>query len=207
MPKVKGTKSYNKQVEIKPEAEKQVEIKPEAEKQVEIKPEAEKQVEIKPEAEKQVEVQVDAEPEIIFDEEIVRKEKPYQVVDCRFFQLGNCTKGENCPFKHGAKKICHFINTPNGCRNGDECFFLHDIKQTQDEKVTLEQKIKGKKNKIKTIVCFKWLKSECSFGGKCRFKHVPINYKTRLCRTVENGEVCLYDNCYFAHGEKELRFL
>ena len=175
MPKVKGTKSYNKQVEIKPEAE------------------------------KQVEVQVDAEPEIIFDEEIVRKEKPYQVVDCRFFQLGNCTKGENCPFKHGAKKICHFINTPNGCKNGDECLFSHDIKQTQDEKVIPEKD--SKKNKIKTIVCSKWFEGKCSFGEDCRFKHGPINYKTRLCRTVENGEVCLYDNCYFAHGEKELRFL
>jgi len=48
---------------------------------------------------------------------------------CRFYQLGQCSKGAKCSFMH--KKASHFTQTQckffvNGfCRNGDRCPFSH----------------------------------------------------------------------------------
>jgi len=149
MPKVKGTKSLNKQVVIKAE----VEVKPE--KQVEVQADAEKQVEVKPKAEKQVEVK--PEPEIFFDEEIVPKIVPYRIINCHFYQSGNCIKGENCTFIHGAKQTCLFINTPNGCRNGEKCPFSHD---------------KPGPSNYKTQLCKTDKNGEvCRYGENCCFAH------------------------------------
>jgi hypothetical protein len=198
MPKTKGNKSNKKQVNI--EAEKPDIIPDEKQAIVEAeKPEIipdEKQAEVKPD-EKQAKTELkkpdiipdekQTEPEIFFDKEIVPQKVQYRIINCHFYQSGKCTKGENCPFKHGAKQTCLFINTPNGCRNGEKCPFSHDIKETQDKKVIPEQEKDGKER---------------------RYKPGPSNYKTRLCRTVKNGEVCRYGvECCFAHGEKELRFL
>lgn len=51
---------------------------------------------------------------------------------CRFFNLGQCNKGNACPFLH--KKAAHFspqackFFTNGFCRNGDSCPFSHDPK-------------------------------------------------------------------------------
>lgn len=37
-------------------------------------------------------------------------------------------------------------------------------------------------------------------------KQNPNNYKTSLCRHyINKGHCSLFENCYFAHGQKELR--
>lgn len=53
-------------------------------------------------------------------------------VPCRFFNLGQCNKGDRCPFLH--KRAAHFspqackFYTNGFCRNGDSCPFSHDPK-------------------------------------------------------------------------------
>lgn len=49
--------------------------------------------------------------------------------NCKFFAIGRCVKGENCPFKHIEIKKdepCWFyLNAPDGCSKGDACKYLH----------------------------------------------------------------------------------
>ncbi|XP_056170365.1 DExH-box ATP-dependent RNA helicase DExH8-like isoform X3 [Syzygium oleosum] len=49
---------------------------------------------------------------------------------CRHFLKGSCSRGSNCSFSQSfqAKKpMCKFFVTLQGCRNGDSCFFSHDL--------------------------------------------------------------------------------
>ncbi|KAK3407431.1 hypothetical protein EUGRSUZ_K03485 [Eucalyptus grandis] len=49
---------------------------------------------------------------------------------CRHFLKGSCNRGSNCSFSHSfqAKKpACKFFTSLKGCRNGDSCFFSHDL--------------------------------------------------------------------------------
>jgi hypothetical protein len=52
---------------------------------------------------------------------------------CRFVNTKNgCRNGDSCPFEHSSLKktinvSCKFFNTPTGCTNGDKCRFKHVI--------------------------------------------------------------------------------
>lgn len=70
---------------------------------------------------------------------------------CRYFSLGNCTRGDNCPFLHGkpstpsaglrqsprsANKLpCRFYQSGN-CRNGSQCRFAHADSESYDTEQT-----------------------------------------------------------------------
>jgi hypothetical protein len=53
---------------------------------------------------------------------------------CKFYQLGQCAKGNKCPFLHkkisSSNQICKFY-VGGFCRNGDRCPFAH-VKTNED---------------------------------------------------------------------------
>ena len=57
--------------------------------------------------------------------------------------------------KAGDRKLCYFFNSPNGCKNGTGCVYLHEQGASPP--------------KPSDIVC-KYLPN-CKFGAKCRFSH------------------------------------
>ncbi|XP_059438582.1 DExH-box ATP-dependent RNA helicase DExH8 [Corylus avellana] len=49
---------------------------------------------------------------------------------CVYFINGSCNRGSQCSFSHSRKAnkpICKFFSSIQGCRNGDSCFFSHDL--------------------------------------------------------------------------------
>ena len=50
-----------------------------------------------------------------------------QKIPCKYFQLGNCARGESCSFSHQPAEVpeCTFFSTIRGCRKGQDCPFRH----------------------------------------------------------------------------------
>ncbi|KAJ4782641.1 RNA helicase family protein [Rhynchospora pubera] len=49
---------------------------------------------------------------------------------CKFFVNGMCNKGIWCEFSHSLqaeRPLCKFFLSPQGCRNGELCFYSHDL--------------------------------------------------------------------------------
>lgn len=42
---------------------------------------------------------------------------------------GECARGDKCWFSHSIEKRepCRFFNTARGCRNGENCAYLHEF--------------------------------------------------------------------------------
>jgi len=109
---------------------------------------------------------------------------PYRVVDCKFWNIGKCSKGDDCTFKHsGSTEVkvsstnnlpyrvvdCKFWNIGK-CSKGDDCTFKHSGDPVQ----------KNNKSKstntlpYKTVVCTFQMHGKCLKGDKCTFKHYPL---------------------------------
>ncbi|KAK8813127.1 hypothetical protein WA158_002719 [Blastocystis sp. Blastoise] len=83
--------------------------------------------------------------------------------DCIFFLQGNCTKGDNCPFRHyaparDATQLCKFYKT-RSCTKPD-CPYLHLDSIPAFAK--------------KKIPCVHFFNGYCSKGDKCPFSHDGI---------------------------------
>ena len=89
--------------------------------------------------------------------------EPATQVSCRFFNLGGCRSGDSCSFRHDVKDkeeiSCQAIETlatvpladnsgplaqvkcvyyiRGTCKNGDQCRFQHDVKNTGDKSLDL----------------------------------------------------------------------
>lgn len=66
------------------------------------------------------------------------------------------------------------------------------------------------RTKFKTELCKNWQAGECKFGSKCAFahgfeelsekKHLPNNYKTKICKQFHEELYCSYGSrCQFIH--------
>ena len=59
---------------------------------------------------------------------------------CFKFLRGNCTKGDDCKYSHGFKRVskastrelCPYLRTPKGCFKGKDCRFSHEIVADND---------------------------------------------------------------------------
>ena len=134
-------------------------------------------------------------------------------VKCHFIKTAKgCKNGAQCPFSHDIEDIKeNSIEVKINCRFGEKCKFKETCKFLHDEKSKTEKdtpKIEKDISKKKTVLCRRWANGNCSFGIHCDFLHSPNNYKTKFCKTVEDGTECLYgSNCKFAHNKEELRTL
>lgn len=95
---------------------------------------------------------------------------------CKFFVLGKCTKGEQCPFAH----------------ESDELRKLPDLRCT-----------KLCKSLIQTGLC---TNKSCTYAhSKEELRSTGAFHKTKLCRFMQTGHCTLGAKCNFAHSAVELR--
>ena len=94
---------------------------------------------------------------------------------CKFYQEGDCKKGNNCNFLHEMptsnqrkRDICKFY-LQGFCGKGDHCNFMHE-----------------------EFPCkFFHTGADCYSGDKCRFSHQPLTDETRglLRNYLDSGEL------------------
>jgi len=95
---------------------------------------------------------------------------------CKFFVLGKCTKGTQCPFAH----------------DSDEIRRLPDLRCTKLCKML-----------IQTGQC---TNPSCSYAhSKEELRSTGAFHKTKLCRFMQTGHCTLGAKCNFAHSAIELR--
>ncbi|XAR61337.1 RNA helicase [Bertholletia excelsa] len=64
---------------------------------------------------------------------------PWEASLCKFFVKGLCNRGNQCAFSHSlqAKRpTCKFFLSLQGCRNGDSCYFSHDVGPSTSHQLT-----------------------------------------------------------------------
>uniref|UniRef100_A0A7S3G9I7 C3H1-type domain-containing protein n=1 Tax=Palpitomonas bilix TaxID=652834 RepID=A0A7S3G9I7_9EUKA len=108
---------------------------------------------------------------------------------CRFFQRGQCLKGDNCQYRHvkgGACKIVckHWLR--GLCKSGDQCDFLHEYDLSKMDKCIFFSK-----------------HGECS-NEDCLYIHVRPEDKKVVCPWYERGFCRHGPNCRKSHMRKEL---
>jgi hypothetical protein len=95
---------------------------------------------------------------------------------CKFFRVGKCTKGTQCPFAH---QQCDLRKQP-------------DLRCTKFCQAFIDQG-----------VC---LDPRCTFAhSKEELRSRGALHKTRLCRNMQNGTCAFGRDCNFAHSAMELR--
>eukprot|EP00929_Paragymnodinium_shiwhaense_P060234 TRINITY_DN30105_c0_g1_i3.p1 TRINITY_DN30105_c0_g1~~TRINITY_DN30105_c0_g1_i3.p1 ORF type:complete len:522 (+),score=83.27 TRINITY_DN30105_c0_g1_i3:88-1653(+) len=124
-------------------------------------------------------------------------------------------------------ELCFWYVTQRECANGDDCPFLH-AEPTNVPKYPKKalQKMKEDSNQF----CHFFKMGLCAFGDGCHYAHanqdeiscgcgrangircvcVPSSqsesgFKTALCAAFTESGDCAVENCWYAHGAKELR--
>lgn len=77
------------------------------------------------------------------------------------------------------KKPCRFFNRDGGCKKGDACEFLHEVKKS-------------------VPVCRFFAKGTCNKGDACEFKHVAKNSQ-KTCYFFNAGSCKKGEACDFKH--------
>ena len=131
---------------------------------------------------------------------------------CRYFALGHCAKGSDCPYLHSSEKasqICQFYLKGN-CSFGQRCALKHSkpkaspsfsnssLRTTATTKTTATKtttktttipfsqvRVGNKLSDASSLLC-KFSKQDCKFKDKCRLVH---GLQCPLCL-----EYCLHPN-------------
>ncbi|KAG4096383.1 hypothetical protein H8356DRAFT_1042935 [Neocallimastix lanati (nom. inval.)] len=108
------------------------------------------------------------------------------VETCKYFQKGQCTKGNNCQYRHARPEktvVCkHWLR--GLCKKGDLCEFLHEY------------------NLKKMPECWFYSKyGECS-NPECMYLHVDPESKVRECAWYARGFCKHGPNCRHKHVRK-----
>ena len=99
----------------------------------------------------------------------------FKTVLCKYFELGHCTRGDECTYAHGIEEL----QTREALKRSDELFDFDDPN-----------------NSPKFWNFFgKLLKSNSAQAG---------TYKTVLCKFFEAGSCSRGASCTFAHGDGDL---
>jgi hypothetical protein len=147
---------------------------------------------------------------------------------CKFYLKGRCLRQE-CNFAHteseqreACKRIpCGFF-ARGGCRQGDDCWYLHDStvapqSREEDNKAEpprpAEDNSGMQRNRIrrcddgqkqdKTLLCTFWLKNRCTRGEGCKYAHGEAEQRAACkkirCRFDKAGGCRQGDMCWYLH--------
>ncbi|CAK9107450.1 Zinc finger CCCH domain-containing protein 4 [Durusdinium trenchii] len=118
------------------------------------------------------------------------KKTNFKTVLCKYFEQGNCTKGDQCSFAHGEAEL------PGGVGHGSAASAVKEPVPT-----------------FKTVLCKYFELGHCSRGEDCTYAHGLEDlqtrevgtYKTVLCKYFEAGTCTKGASCTFAHGDADLQ--
>ena len=94
------------------------------------------------------------------------------------------------PVQQQPVAVCKYFQTDDGCRNGDNCRFKHDLAPESGN--------------YRTKSCRYFLRGECRNGDECTYRHDPPesnpNYRTKPCKYFQTEEGCRNgDKCRYRH--------
>ncbi|EFA84764.1 CCCH-type zinc finger-containing protein [Heterostelium album PN500] len=154
----------------------------------------------------------DFEPYVTDKNEILDDDTKDNSEVCRFFLKGNCTKGNDCPYKHSKTEhavVCkHWLR--GLCKKGELCEFLHEYDLAKMPECYFFSKFGECSNQEcmylhlnpeeKVIECPWYARGFCKHGPKCRHKHV----KKLLCENFYLGFCPEGPRCKYGHPKFEL---
>jgi hypothetical protein len=104
-----------------------------------------------------------------------RQKRPSRPAEpCRYWKLGGCREGANCPFDHDGEpgkrtEVCKFFKT-GFCRKEGQCPFSHDLTQVACNNILLH--------------------NHCVYGNACKFSHDEhVIASERLRQVAEKDEL------------------
>ena len=149
-------------------------------------------------------------------------------ISCKFYSLGQCTKGSKCPFVHDDSGICLYYQTGN-CRFGNKCALKHiklnkksatktikhvrsvtrSVCQSNDSSISRETSVQvkyadmAKTNAVSNLsVQESKIDSNAEYNGEIHIlptePFVPIDDRTPLCPFKD---YCRFGkDCKYKHG-------
>jgi len=128
---------------------------------------------------------------------------------CKFFMVGECTRGEQCKFSHAKSNA---LSEPAEVPSARTPPTVHGGDDRPSNGVPQVQVTHARDMKFRTSMCKFFQAGLCSRGASCSFAHSPSQLqpevditKTRLCFAfVQDGKCAKGSRCTFAHGKQEL---
>jgi hypothetical protein len=129
---------------------------------------------------------------------------------CKFWKAGNCSRGDECTWAHGAQDL------------GAAAFVEPEVRKPLT--IVLPRHEPAGPNEKRTI-CKYWQAGHCALGDECTWAHgahdlgaptyivpdeAPLiawagpNAKRTLCKYWQAGNCALGNECTYAHGAKDL---
>jgi hypothetical protein len=104
---------------------------------------------------------------------------------CKYFQRGNCMRGEGCEFKHDVSQMsCKYHHWFQSCKLGETCPYSHD-EPTPEQMEAMLKEMEGtlSKNPCK----FLHIQGRCRKNeqGTCPFSHNPLEEGSMEWRIIQ----------------------
>jgi len=118
---------------------------------------------------------------------------------CKFFDQGNCEKGSNCTWAHGAHELGQPVQAAPAPRVQVQSY----VPISKPIIVTPAPAA----NQEKRTICKFWEEGKCQRGASCTFLHGPevsASAKRTICKFWQENRCDKGRTCTFAHGSHEL---